>query len=205
MKNYQGKSDSRGGDFRGGDRGSKPSFQKKSWGNNRGSDREDVVMHKATCSECKKMCEVPFRPTGEKPVFCRDCFAGKREGDSRPSGRDFENRAPKSWTDRPSPAPRQEFSRPSYTAPAQASHSSVDESMKRQLADISGKLDKLVAVIEKMSQTVAVAKVETTPAAVKEVAVESESPEKKVVKKVATKKVAEKKVVTKKTIAKKTK
>ena len=32
-------------------------------------------MHKAVCSDCKKECEVPFKPTEGKPVFCRDCFA----------------------------------------------------------------------------------------------------------------------------------
>ncbi len=32
-------------------------------------------MHKATCSECKKECEVPFKPTEGKPVYCRDCYA----------------------------------------------------------------------------------------------------------------------------------
>ncbi|MFA5258506.1 MAG: CxxC-x17-CxxC domain-containing protein [Candidatus Pacearchaeota archaeon] len=31
-------------------------------------------MHKAVCSECKKECEVPFKPTEGKPVYCRDCF-----------------------------------------------------------------------------------------------------------------------------------
>ena len=31
-------------------------------------------MHKAVCSECKKECEVPFKPTEGKPVFCRDCY-----------------------------------------------------------------------------------------------------------------------------------
>ena len=31
-------------------------------------------MHKATCSECKKECEVPFKPTEGKPVYCRDCY-----------------------------------------------------------------------------------------------------------------------------------
>lgn len=31
-------------------------------------------MFKATCSKCGKECEVPFRPTGSKPVYCRDCF-----------------------------------------------------------------------------------------------------------------------------------
>jgi len=32
-------------------------------------------MHKATCSKCGKECEVPFKPTEGKPVYCKDCYA----------------------------------------------------------------------------------------------------------------------------------
>ena len=35
------------------------------------------VMHKAVCSECKKDCEVPFKPTAGKPIFCKECYAKK--------------------------------------------------------------------------------------------------------------------------------
>lgn len=38
------------------------------------------VMHKAICADCKKGCEVPFRPTGDRPVYCRDCFAKRKHG-----------------------------------------------------------------------------------------------------------------------------
>lgn len=31
-------------------------------------------MHQAICSECGKECEVPFRPTGDRPIFCNNCF-----------------------------------------------------------------------------------------------------------------------------------
>ena len=36
-------------------------------------------MHKATCSECGKECEVPFKPSNDaegnpRPVYCRDCY-----------------------------------------------------------------------------------------------------------------------------------
>src|SRR3989344_3779430 len=41
----------------------------------RDSDRPQ--MHKTICSNCGKPCEVPFRPTGSKPVFCNDCFRDK--------------------------------------------------------------------------------------------------------------------------------
>ena len=48
-----------------------------------------VKMHRTTCSACGEECEVPFKPTGEKPVFCSNCFGGK-SGLPRTSGRDAE-------------------------------------------------------------------------------------------------------------------
>ena len=45
---------------------------------NRGFERPQ--MFDAICDECKKPCEVPFRPSGDKPVYCRECF-GKKKGD----------------------------------------------------------------------------------------------------------------------------
>jgi CxxC-x17-CxxC domain-containing protein len=37
-------------------------------------NRGPKEMHKAICSECKKECEVPFKPTEGKPVYCKECF-----------------------------------------------------------------------------------------------------------------------------------
>ena len=45
-------------------------FGQKRGGFNRGP-RE---MHKAVCADCGKECEVPFKPSGDRPVYCRDCF-----------------------------------------------------------------------------------------------------------------------------------
>lgn len=39
-------------------------------------------MHKAVCSECNKECEVPFKPSEDRPVYCRDCFS-KRKNEGR--------------------------------------------------------------------------------------------------------------------------
>ncbi len=36
-------------------------------------------MHKAVCSECGNECEVPFKPTEGKPVFCKDCYMKKKK------------------------------------------------------------------------------------------------------------------------------
>jgi CxxC-x17-CxxC domain-containing protein len=40
------------------------------------------ILHKAICAECNKECEVPFRPSGDRPVYCKECFA-KRRNDAR--------------------------------------------------------------------------------------------------------------------------
>ncbi len=39
-------------------------------------------MHKATCAECNKECEVPFKPRGDRPIYCKDCFS-KRKNENR--------------------------------------------------------------------------------------------------------------------------
>ncbi|MCE8423552.1 MAG: hypothetical protein J5U17_02145 [Candidatus Methanoperedens sp.] len=31
-------------------------------------------MHKATCADCKQETEVPFAPSGDRPVYCRECY-----------------------------------------------------------------------------------------------------------------------------------
>jgi CxxC-x17-CxxC domain-containing protein len=32
----------------------------------------------ATCSSCGREAQVPFRPSGTKPVYCSDCFTSRR-------------------------------------------------------------------------------------------------------------------------------
>jgi len=36
-------------------------------------------MFKATCSDCGKECEVPFKPAEGKPVYCRDCYSKRKK------------------------------------------------------------------------------------------------------------------------------
>ncbi|KHO45628.1 MAG: hypothetical protein QJ16_C0018G0003 [archaeon GW2011_AR1] len=53
----------------------------RSFGNSSGGrsfDRgEPAEKHKATCSECGQECEVPFKPTPGKSVYCFECFKEK--------------------------------------------------------------------------------------------------------------------------------
>jgi CxxC-x17-CxxC domain-containing protein len=44
-------------------------------------ERREVEMTKVTCSSCGVECEVPFKPTSSKPLFCNDCF-GKKNNES---------------------------------------------------------------------------------------------------------------------------
>lgn len=43
-----------------------------------GYDRAPREMFSATCSSCGKEAQVPFRPSGSKPVYCSDCFTSRR-------------------------------------------------------------------------------------------------------------------------------
>ena len=43
-----------------------------------GYSRGPREMFTATCSNCGKEAQVPFRPTSGKPVYCSDCFALRR-------------------------------------------------------------------------------------------------------------------------------
>ena len=66
--NRGGSGGNRGGRSFGGNRGGSGGSRQNSFSGPR-------EMHKTTCSECKKECEVPFKPTEGKPVYCRDCFS----------------------------------------------------------------------------------------------------------------------------------
>ena len=40
----------------------------------RGGSRGDREMFPAVCAQCGKQTTVPFQPSGDKPVYCRDCY-----------------------------------------------------------------------------------------------------------------------------------
>lgn len=60
----------------------------------RDSDRDGGrrEMTKVTCSSCGDECQVPFKPTSSKPVYCDSCFSktGKSTSGSSSSAKDFE-------------------------------------------------------------------------------------------------------------------
>ena len=42
------------------------------------SERRPRQMFDAVCAECGKTAQVPFQPTGARPVYCSDCFQTRR-------------------------------------------------------------------------------------------------------------------------------
>jgi len=44
-------------------------------------------MHSVVCDKCGSRCEVPFVPTGDKPVYCSDCFRKNDSGAGRSGSR----------------------------------------------------------------------------------------------------------------------
>jgi len=71
-----------GGRFRGKSDFDGRGFGGRQGGFNKGGGRP--MMHQAVCNKCGNDCEVPFRPSENRPVFCNNCFerpAGDRGGD----------------------------------------------------------------------------------------------------------------------------
>ena len=53
--------------------------------------RGDFQLTKVTCASCGAKCEVPFKPTSDKPVYCKDCFTKKdKVGSDKHSNEDLE-------------------------------------------------------------------------------------------------------------------
>lgn len=125
---------------RGGGRFSGP----RSFDSNRGvrpSDRFGrPVMHSAICADCGQSCEVPFRPTGDKPVYCNNCF-GKKAGfdNNRFEQRDLER--PSFRRD-----DQQDSARPSFRRDERDSRSDANN-YKQQFEILNIKLDNILRLL----------------------------------------------------------
>ncbi len=39
-------------------------------------------MYSVVCYDCKKNTEIPFKPNGDRPVYCKECFGKRRSGNA---------------------------------------------------------------------------------------------------------------------------
>ncbi|MDD4290343.1 MAG: hypothetical protein PHH83_03680 [Patescibacteria group bacterium] len=73
------------GNFNRGDRGR----DRKGGFNRRNDNRERLEMYKVICDKCGESCEVPFKPSSDKPIYCDVCFREQNKSNSRSRGREF--------------------------------------------------------------------------------------------------------------------
>jgi len=45
-----------------------------------GTDQQGRQLYNVKCDKCGKQTQVPFKPSGDRPVYCRECYMQKREG-----------------------------------------------------------------------------------------------------------------------------
>jgi len=136
--NFGGRSDRRDGG-----RGGRGSFDSRS--------RGPVTMHQATCDQCGKSCEVPFRPTGDKPVYCSICFEGKKETGNNRGGDRFPQKNYDSYKTPVKPDFGSDRSNINY------SKGNNDE-LAKQLEILNVKMDRLIKAVEAMADTAKVVK-----------------------------------------------
>jgi len=133
------------GGFKGGSGGKRfgggSKFGGKKFGGG-GSDRAE--MHSAICDQCDKECQVPFKPTGDRPVFCNNCFKSQGEKPGKSDRKDFGDRG---YEKRDRPAPNMENV---YTtkgnAGAGVGAGNADQ-YKKQFDALNAKLDRIIKLL----------------------------------------------------------
>lgn len=187
------------------DRGSRDrgSFGRGGDRRSRGGDSRPE-MHRATCAECGASCEVPFRPTGGKPVYCSNCFSNKegsaprRSNDRERSKPMFEKRMFRAVCDgcgrdcevpfKPSedkPVYCDEcFGKNNESRKSESKGNSSDNSLAKQIEALNSKLDKVIQLLTPKEKKEEVIKLAPQKKAVKVAKKEvKKSPKKPVVKK----------------------
>lgn len=91
------------------------------------------TMHQATCADCGQSCEVPFKPTGDRPVYCSNCFKGKDDSNSnRGGGRD---------------SAKSNFNSSSYSKPEFTPRNNNSGPSNEQFEKLNAKLDKILSIL----------------------------------------------------------
>jgi len=44
----------------------------------RPNNQNNRMMYSAVCADCNKECKIPFKPSGDRPVYCQDCFSRRK-------------------------------------------------------------------------------------------------------------------------------
>lgn len=139
MNNFKKGGFRRGGGG-GGNFGGHQKFGGNKFGRGRhGSNRSGrpIELYPAVCAQCGKNCEVPFRPTGDKPVYCRDCFGKQSHVPGRNSnGQD---------------GPRQNFRGDDFGSEPQSQYQRTS-ALESQFSSLETKVNRILEILEKNSR-----------------------------------------------------
>jgi CxxC-x17-CxxC domain-containing protein len=121
--------------------------KKRDFGFRDSRDSDGPEMFQTVCSDCGNDCEVPFKPNGRKPVFCRDCFKRNNSEDSFGFDRRDDRRDDRRED-------RRDRERPSYDKPFKPAPGPVEsnkEFNKEQFAMLNVKLDYVLKALSQLS------------------------------------------------------
>ncbi len=112
----------------------------RGFGKNRYSNRDSrpSIMHEAICSQCGTHCEVPFKPTGNRPVLCDICFKG---GSSNVKPGKFKK-------DR---APKERVEDNTFWIETDGTSDNSSAYLKKQFEIVNDKLDKIINMLNPVS------------------------------------------------------
>lgn len=48
--------------------------------NRQNNNFRERTLYKVICADCHNECEIPFKPSGDRPVYCKNCFAKRKQG-----------------------------------------------------------------------------------------------------------------------------
>ncbi|MFA7201792.1 MAG: CxxC-x17-CxxC domain-containing protein [Candidatus Paceibacterota bacterium] len=121
--------------------GGKSGFFKKGrrGGSSGGGDRKPITLHEAVCDQCGNPCEIPFRPTPGKLVYCNECFKDKREDGSHAGDVRFS----------PQNTPR--FQASVRMTPNSTPSRETNDVLKKQLELLNEKMDQLIQAVKSIS------------------------------------------------------
>lgn len=112
--------------------GNKRSDRKKDFGKKAGRDSDRHSMYRTTCDHCGKDCEVPFKPTSGKPVFCSSCFEKNHNKDQKKFGFERGDRRYNSGESR-----KRNYSE----------YEKGTDQLKKEIALLNKKLDKILEIL----------------------------------------------------------
>ena len=92
--------------------------------------RKERTMYEAICADCHKVCEVPFRPLEDRPVYCKECYAKRKAGNS---GKAFPVLTPVALAPKPASKPLvMPQSAPAQGVPKKAKKSKPERKTKKK-------------------------------------------------------------------------